>query len=288
MTHKRTMIHQRTLVAALALTAAGLIAPAASRADQDRPAAGPSFAQDRPGAGPSFEVATIKRSDPAARDGCFIKGQPGGQTFVGSCVTLRLLIKYSFKITDSQLAGGPDWLDTELYDFQAKADHSLTRAELPPLFQSMLADRFKLQFHKETRTLPALLLSVDKTGSKMKANNGPDEWAISITMARGAAPPAPPKFQGTRCAMSYLSWWISQLQNRPVVNQTGLDGFWDFTLEFVPDGMDGRKGPNGEPVTFDGPTLYTALREQLGLKLESAKGPVEVYVIDHVERPTAN
>jgi uncharacterized protein (TIGR03435 family) len=209
---------------------------------------------------PSFEVVSIKRSDPAARNGC------------------------------SQLAGGPDWLDTEFYDFQAKADHSLTRTELPAVFQALVAERFKLQFHRETRTLPALVLTVDKSGAKMKANDGPDEWAISIVGDGGGSPPKPPKFKGTRCAMSYLTWWIAQRENRPVLDKTGLPGFWDFTLEFVPDGMgDGRKGPGGEALpAFDGPTLYTALREQLGLKLESTKGPVEVYVIDHVERATAN
>jgi uncharacterized protein (TIGR03435 family) len=239
---------------------------------------------------PAFEVATITPSDPTARNACFIQGQPGGQTFVGRCVSLRLLIKYSYKITDSQLAGGPEWLDTEFYDFEAKADHSLNRAELPPLFQALLTDRFKLQFHRETRTLPALILSMDKSASKMKAHDGPDEWVIPIMGAGAESAARTPRFKGTRCAMSYLSWWIGQRENRPVLDKTGLAGFWDFMLEFVPDGLgDGRKGPSGEPLPpIDGPTLTTALREQLGLKLESAKGPVEVYVIDHVERATAN
>jgi uncharacterized protein (TIGR03435 family) len=238
---------------------------------------------------PSFEVATIKQSDPSTRNGCFIKGQAGGRTFVGRCVSLRLLIKYSYRIIDSQVARGPDWLDTELYDFEAKADHSLTRAELPALFQSLLAERFKLQFHRETRTLPALALTVDKTGAKMKSNDGPDEWEISIVRT-GGTPPSPPKFKATRCTMSYLCWWIAQQENRPVLDKTGLAGYWDFTLEFVPEGLgDGRKGTNSEPIpAFDGPTLSRAMREQLGLRLESEKGPVEVYVIDHVERPSAN
>jgi uncharacterized protein (TIGR03435 family) len=238
---------------------------------------------------PAFEVAAIKPSDPAARNnGCFMKGQPGGQTFIGRCITARLLITYSYKIIDSQLMGGPNWLDTQLYDFDAKADHSLTRAELAPMFQTMLADRFKLQFHRETRTMPALALTVDKAGAKMKPNDGPNEWEIAIMPAPGSLIP---KFKGTRCPVSYLSWWIAQRENRPVVDKTGLDGFWDFTLEFVPDGLgEGRrKGPTGEPMpALDGPTLATALREQLGLKLEPGKGPVDVYVIDHVEKATGN
>jgi uncharacterized protein (TIGR03435 family) len=197
------------------------------------------------------------------------------------------LITYSYKIIDSQLVGGPNWLDTELYDFDAKAEHPLTRAELAPMFQTMLADRFKLQFHRETRTMPALALTVEKAGTKMKANDGPNTWEIAITPAPASTMP---KFKGTRCPVSYLSWWIAQRENRPVVDKTGLDGFWDFTLEFVPEGLgERRKGPSGDPMPpLDGPSLSTALREQLGLKLEPGKSPVDVYVIDHVEKATGN
>jgi uncharacterized protein (TIGR03435 family) len=237
---------------------------------------------------PAFEVAAIKPSDPKAmNNGCFMKGQPGGQTFVGRCITARLLITYSYKIIDSQLVGGPDWLDTQLYDFDAKADHSLTRAELAPMLQTMLADRFKLKFHRETRTMPTLVLTVDKTGAKMTPNDGPNGWEIAITSIPGSTLP---KVKGTRCPMSYLSWWIAQRQDRPVVDKTNLDGFWDFTLEWVPDGMaEGRKGPIGEQrPPLEGPSLPTALREQLGLRLEPEKGPADVYVIDHVEKASGN
>src|ERR1022692_658125 len=265
------------LLAALAMIPAGFVS-----AGQNPPAG------SAPPAPATFELVSIKASDPDNRN-CFIKGQPGGQTFGGNCVTLRLLIKYSYKITDAQLAGGPDWLDYERYDFQAKADRPVNRTELPPMFQAMVVERFQLKFHRETRTLPALVLTVDKGGSKMKANDKPDDWTIPITLANGPAPPKPPKFAGVRVAMSYLTWWLAQLQNRPVLDQTALPGYWDFTLEFVPDGaIDRPPMVNGEAVPFDGPSIYAALREQLGLKLESMKGPVEVYVIDHVEKATAN
>jgi uncharacterized protein (TIGR03435 family) len=250
-------------------------------------AAGLSAAQVE-GKAPAFEVAAIRPSDPAARNnGCFLKGQPGGQTFVGRCVTLRLMITYSYKIIDSQLVGGPGWMNTELFDFEAKADHSLTREELAPLFQTMLAERFKLQFHKETRTLPALAVTVDKAGVKMKPNDGPNGWEYAVMPVPGGPPP---KFKGTRCPMSYLTWWIAQRENRPVVDNTGLTGYWDFTLEYVADKLtEARKGPGGEVIpAVDGPTLYTALREQLGLKMESVKAPVEVYAVDKAERPAGN
>jgi uncharacterized protein (TIGR03435 family) len=256
------------------------------------PIRGQSPAEPKTPAPAAFEVATIKPSDPANRgDGCYIRGLPGGQTFVGRCVTLHLLITYSYRITDSQLSGEPDWLNTQLWDLQAKAEHPINRAELPAMFQALVSERFALKFHNENRTLPALILTVDKGGPKLKVNNESDKWDISIVSAGGGPPPKPPKWAGQRCSMGYLAWWLGRMQNRPALDQTGLPGFFDFTMEFVPDGMGERerKGPNGEPeLAFDGPSVYTALREQLGLKLESTKAPVPVMVIDHVEKATAN
>ena len=232
-----------------------------------------------------FEVAAIKPTISAPRNGCFMRGQPGGQTFIGRCIPLRLIIKYAYKIVDSQIVGGPDPIDNELYDFDAKADRPVTRAELGTMFQKLLAERFKLQFHRETRTMPAFILSVDKAGSKMTPNTTDYEWEIPMTTMPGNIP----KWKGTRCPMSYFSWWVGQQGESPVVDKTGLAGFWDFTIEFVPAGMADRRGPNGELLAApDGPSLATAIRDQLGLKLTPDKAPVEVYAIDHVEKATAN
>lgn len=233
-----------------------------------------------------FDIVAIRPSDPTLRGDCYMKGQPGGQTFTGRCVPLSLIVKYAYKIIDSQIVGGPGWMNTELYDFEAKTDRPVTRAEVATLFQTLLADRFKLQFHNETRTLSALVLTVDKAAHKMKANDSSYEWDIPIMPMPGSIP----KFKGTRCPMYYLSWWIAQRESRPVLDKTGLSGFWDFTLEFIPEGMgEGRRSANGDlGPAMDGSSLSTALRQQLGLKLESEKAPVEVYVIDHVEKASAN
>jgi uncharacterized protein (TIGR03435 family) len=150
------------------------------------------------------------------------------------------------------------------------------------MFQRFLADRFQLKFHKESRTMPAYILTVDKSGSKMTKNESTYEWEIPVQPVPGRVP----TFKGIRCPMYYLSWFLGQSENRPIVDKTDLPGFWDFTLEFVPDTMQNRRGPTGEPIGApDGPNLTTALREQLGLKLEPAKTGVEVYVIDHVDKP---
>jgi uncharacterized protein (TIGR03435 family) len=230
---------------------------------------------------PTFEVASIKQTDPSNRPAqCFMRGQPGGQTFAGRCIPVSLIIKRAYMIVDAQISGGPDWLNTTLFDFDAKTEKSVTRADVEPMFQAFLAERFHLQMHTETRTMQALVLTVDKSGNKMTPNTSDNEWEIPIQPAPGAIP----KVTGIRCPIPYLSWFIGQRQNRPVLNHTGLTGFWDFKLEFVPDGMNVRTGSDAP----DGPNISTALREQLGLKLESEKAPVQVYIIDHAEKPTGN
>jgi uncharacterized protein (TIGR03435 family) len=237
---------------------------------------------------PTFDVASIREVDPSKRPttgGCYMRGQPGGETFTGRCIALSLIIKRAYRIVDSQLSGGPAWLNTTLFDFEAKTDRPTTRADVEPLFQSFLADHFNLKMHTEPRTMQALVLTVDGAGNKMTANTTDYEWEIPVQGVPGTIP----KLKGIRCPMSYLSWYIGQMQNRPVVDRTGLKGFWDFTLEFVSDGIPERKGPDGAMLPpLDGPNIYTALREQLGLKMEAQKTAVDVYIIDHVEKPAAN
>src|SRR5581483_12258226 len=139
--------------AALLLALAASIAPAQS-----------------PKRAPTFDVASIREVDPSKRPttgGCGMKGQAGGQTYTGRCIALSLLIKRAFRIVDSQLSGGPDWINTALFDFEAKTDRPTTRADVEPLFQSFLTDRFHLKMHTEQRTMQALVLTVDGAGNKM-------------------------------------------------------------------------------------------------------------------------
>jgi uncharacterized protein (TIGR03435 family) len=145
------------------------------------------------------------------------------------------------------------------------------------MFRTLLAERFKLRFHRETKEGAAYVLSVEKSGSKLKPGNatGPSDAPIQ----RGDRP-------GERIAvgasMSDLCWYLSFTFDAPLVNQTGLDGFYDFTL-ILP-----APETANDPLDHRNDDLITALREQLGLKLEYRKAPVEVFVIDHVERPSEN
>ena len=232
----------------------------------------------------AFEVTSVKPAQPGAQAGG-IRPMPGGQGYIATNIPLRLMFKLMYKITDSQIVGGPEWMNNDRWDVQAKAEKQANLDQLHEMFQTLLADRFQLQFHKEKRTLPALVLTVDKGGSKMKVSESQDWTDIPIK------PGGPGKIVGTRVPMNYLCWYLSQPANLPVVDETGLTGFYDFTLQLPPPPpgaerapADGRDAPSYDPMA----EAFAALREQLGLKMESHKAPVEVYVIDRVERPSAN
>jgi uncharacterized protein (TIGR03435 family) len=237
-----------------------------------------------PAASLSFEVASIKPSKPGDGGGG-IKPMSGGQGYVATNVPVKMMIKLMYHLNDRQISGGPRWLDTDLYDVEAKADGPHNVDELHVMFQNLLVDRFKLQFHKETRILPAFELVVDKSGAKLTENKSPEHFDIPIRgTGRG-------KIEAMHSSMSYFAWILSQMLDQPVLDQTGLRQFYDFKLEWTPEpppgmGAGGGAGANLPPT--NGPDIYTAIREELGLRLESHKGPVEVMIIDHIERPSEN
>ena len=233
----------------------------------------------------TFEVVSIKPSKAGGRGGG-IKPQPGGQEYKAENVPVKLMISLMFKIPMRQITGGPGWLDTDLYDVDAKADHSYNLDDLHVMFQNLLADEFKLQFHKETKEGPVYALMVDKSGSKMKISDSDRFSDIPIQGGPGGV------INGKRVPMQYLSWWLGntvlQRDERPVIDKTGLDKFYDFTLSFTPELPPDFPKENLPPGFLDRPSIFDALKQQLGLKLEAQKGPVEYYVIDHVEKPGEN
>jgi uncharacterized protein (TIGR03435 family) len=242
-----------------------------------------------------FEVTSVKETNttPSPGELAGIRAT-AGRTYMARYATLKSMIREMYKITDVQIAGGPNWINTARFDVTAKAGHPDNIGNLNIMFQNMLADRFKLQFHRETRTLPVWVVTMDKNGSKMKVNPNPEQSGVPIELSGAGAASTSLTFTGIHTNMEYLCWWLGLVINRfqqvdrPVVDRTGLKGFYDFTLTFVPD-PSGRAGPNGEPLaSFEGSNLAEALREQLGLKLESTKGPVQVFIIDHLEKPSEN
>jgi uncharacterized protein (TIGR03435 family) len=233
-----------------------------------------------------FEVASLKPSQPGGTGGG-IRPAPGGERYLASNMPLKSLIMTAYRLQADQVLGGPSWMDTDLYDMNAKAEKPSTLEELHLMLQDLLADRFKLRFHHEAKELPIYALMVDKGGPKLKANEGQsaaDPWIdntfeqLKMTMHAKFAP------------MDFFAWRLSMVMDRHVIDQTKLGGGYDFDLAFTreprPDAAPGAL-INGAPVDTT-PTIFDAIRQQLGLKLERQKGPVDMLVIDHAEKPAGN
>ena len=242
-----------------------------------------AFAQEKPSR-LAFDVISIKPAKPGGRGGG-IKAMPGGQEYNAQNASVKMMISLMYKVPMWQIKGGPAWIESDGFDVEAKADHSYNLDDLHAMFRNLLADEFKLRFHRETREGPVYALSVDKGGSKMKVNDSPQDFKIPIQ-------PGPDRtFVATRVPMEYFAWFLSQLlqrEQRSVIDQTGLTGTYDFTLAFLPDLQPGIEKENLPPALLDRPSLFDALKQQLGLKLEAKKGPVDYFVIDSAERPAEN
>jgi uncharacterized protein (TIGR03435 family) len=242
--------------------------------------AGAAFAQ----ALPNFEVASVKPSAPGGRGG-IVRMLPGNQTYIANNVPLRLIMTVAFTVTDRQITGGPDWINTEPYDITAKADRRCTTDELHDMLARLLEERFQMKIRREKREMPVWALVVDKSGPKLTEHDAAD-----LDHPPFGPGPNGRGTSGRNVNMNYFAFFLSRLLDRNVVDRTGLAKNYDLTLDFVRDNLPPRPdgAGAGEPQRPEGPSIHTALREQLGLRLESAKGPVEFLVIEKAERPTAN
>ena len=252
--------------------AAMLLLPASLTVGEDKPAR------------LTFDVASIKLAQPDEQNGG-IKPLPGGNGYIAQNVPVKLMISLMYKVPMRQIQGGPDWLNSERYDVEAKADGPYSIDDLHTMYQNLLADRFYFKFHKEAREGNVYALTVDKAGLKMKENDGPQDMNIPITPGPGN------KLIGKRVPMTYLCWFLGQqLQNdaRPVIDRTGLDKNYDFTLSFAPQLPPGVSKDDLPPELQELPSIFDAVRDQLGLKLDPTKGPIDYYVIDHIDKPTPN
>lgn len=237
-------------------------------------------------ANPSFEVATIKPSRPDEPGKAFMVR---GAQFTTVNTTLGDLIGFAYDVQSKQVVGGPPWMDSEKFDIEAKPDIPGTpsREQLRSMVQKLLADRFQLKFHKDNKELSAYVLSVGKNGAKMTKNTGDPNGLPGLFFRQLG-------FLTVRNATmsDFAHLMQSAVLDRPVVDQTGLDGKWDFILKWTPDesqfsGM-GVKVPPPTDAADAPPPLFTAIQEQIGLKLEAGKAPVEVLVLDHFAEPSAN
>lgn len=250
----------------------------------------------------AFEVASI-RNNPAGGGRIKFQASPGGRLTVEN-MWLRLLMMNAWGVRDFQIAGGPGWIDTERFDVTATAKGNPSDKQVTgPMLQGLLEDRFSLKVHREVRELPVFTLSVARNGVNLRESK-PGDCAEpgSDTQPQTPAPPCGAivlsmspegaRIRGEKAGMEQLVFTLSNMLGRTVIDRTGFSGKFEIDLAVATDDLPVPLRLGG--VDFQVPadplasSIFTALPKQLGLKLEAGKGPVEVIVIDHVERPTGN
>jgi len=234
----------------------------------------------------AFDVASVKLNTSGG-------GNISGGTKNGRLATTNMpalmLIQQAFQVKDFQVTGGPGWLATERYDIEAKMEkNNISDDDLWLSLQPLLIERFHLKFHRESRQMPVFALTLVKGGPKFSAHkesaDGHDREGIGVSIGSGKG-----KLTATKTTMARFCDSLGHQVDRIVIDRTGLKGDYDFKVEWSPENHEGSTlGALEEKVGLTGVNIFEALQDQLGLKLESTKGPVDVIVIDSADRPSAN
>ncbi len=250
---------------------------------------------------PEFEVASVKPNVSGRTN--FLMRPPVGGRFTATNVTLRSLIELAYQLREPEVFGGPAWIGSDRYDVAAKAaDSNVNTEQSQVMIQRMLEDRFALKVHREKKAMPIYMLVPAKNGLKIaEAKEGSCVAMPQGTSAPGQAPKPycgriillPNGIAGKKMTMVQLASSLSAIVGPPVIDNTGYAGYFDFQLEFSRELAAADSRPPGDdrlatPTDTSEASIFNALQEQLGMKLEATKGPVEVLVIDHVEKPDAN
>jgi uncharacterized protein (TIGR03435 family) len=224
-----------------------------------------------------FDVASIK----PAPDGVKMSQttwDPG--RLYANNVTLSQLIQWAYTVTDAQVAGGPGWLNSRLFNMEAKVMGAHTREELLLMLQPLLAERFKLALHRETKEQTVYVLTVHKNGTKLTEAKPGSPANISLQPGVGPGDPTTLQVLGQSVSMRYLGGYVTNITGRVVVDRTGLAGSYDFKIE-APFSLGGDKRAAVTEALLDAIS-------RLGLNLDSQKAPVEMLVIDHAEEPSSD
>ena len=212
---------------------------------------------------PRFEVASIRPGIPGQKGGGGVTTGKGRLLVENE--TLKRCIMGAFSVGPNQIVGGPPWLETDTFRITAKAEEPTDDdAVIMEMLRALLQDRFKLASHRESRTIQAYVLGVAKNGPKLGKSAGGE---ASTLYGRG-------RITAKATTMDHFAQVLARMMDFPVVNETGIEGLFDLQIEWT----------NAEA----GPSIFTAIQEQLGLRLSSRKTPVDVLIIDHVEKPTEN
>lgn len=279
--------------------------PAATPSDPQSTTAAPD--KDAAASLPTFEVVSIK---PNKSDSMMMRIQatPDGTSING--LTVHMLLREALGVSDSQIVGEPGWLNSARFDIEARvaaADvqkyESLKPVERWAMLLPVFKDRFGLKFHNETKDITQYVLVIAKGGLKMKEATPGESYANGIKTQSGVAGGAgmmrmgPGELTAQAVPISNLIRFLSFQFHSPVLDKTGLAGKYDINMTWAPDESEGIMHPpdggapaagNPEPPPSSGPSIFTALEEQLGLKLEAHKEPGNVIVIDHIDQPSAN
>lgn len=235
----------------------------------------------------AFDVASVKQVPHEEKAGRYIKMQ-GTHRFVAKDYTLKLLIAAAYDLNARTISGGPAWVDSEHFDIAAVTPGEVlpTRVEQMAMLRSLLSDRFELTFHRQQKEFSIYELTVAKSGPKLKASTGSaDEPAALISTVY-------PDHILMPARHATMDDFVAVLQrailDRPVVNLTGLSGRYDFDLEWAPDETQFGGEVPVAPAGAASPPLFTAIQEQIGLRLVATRGPVAALVVDAAERPSAD
>jgi uncharacterized protein (TIGR03435 family) len=225
---------------------------------------------------PTFQVATIKPSKPDE----WLKIQIQGRRFATTGSSLVDILKYAYGIHASQIVDGPAWLSTEKFDLLADPDKESrpTSDEMKKMVQELVSDRFHLSFHRARRELPVYAIVVGKTAPKLTKSTKDPSGNPWVAFSPSGS------FSVGNASMADLATFMQRYaMDRPVVDKTGIPGKYDLSLVWTPDDkVASTDDPNAPPG------LFTAIQEQLGLKLEATRAQVDVFIIDHVEQPSEN
>jgi uncharacterized protein (TIGR03435 family) len=229
----------------------------------------------------AFEVASIRPATPQAAGRVSTRKSIDGARVIFTNVTVADFIGAAYKVQQYQVAG-PGPISSWRFDLAAKIPNGAPEQRVPQMFQALLNERFKLAFHRETRVLPVYALRVAKGGPKLQTAESAS-GIQSDTNSTGLHVDA-------KCSLLSFAEFLSLRLGRPVLDRTGLSGVFEIKAEWAPDPVARPAAPGKEaaPDSASGPSIFTALQEQLGLRLESARGPVDMLVVDHVEMPTEN
>lgn len=253
----------------------------------------------------TFEVASVKKNAGDGPPGMEIRVTPNGG-FIATNVPLRTLIRDAFRVQDYQLIDLPAWAASERYDITARS--AGTAPDWQPMVQNLLRERFRLVARSESREMPiyvATLASRDgRLGPQLQpAPPATTEYCAGQRLPEGRRPPANPAIafcgmrqsigtvQGRDLALPALWRFVSQQAGRAIVDRSGLSGNYVFDLTWTPEQFASRDTPavvNGNSIDPNGPSLFTALQEQLGLRLDAQRGPVDVLVVERIDRPAEN